>query len=271
MRRTLCVPVAIALSALALIFLCSGQADAEPVRVAVAANFLEPCRHLALEFTRQSGFAVSLSSGSSGGLYAQIRNGAPFQVFLSADQERPRLLEQEGSAVPGSRFTYAVGVLVLWSAEAARVDSKATEGDIARLLSDRSLRHIAIANPDIAPYGLAAEQAMQALGVWERVQPLLVRGQDVSQTLSFGATGNAELAFVPLSLVRGPVRPMGGSYWQVPERLHARIRQDAVLLDSGAQHPGAKSFVAFLRSPSALATIRSYGYRVDSNPYQPVK
>ena len=254
--------------ALAVIALCAGMlpAQAEPLHVAVAANFLEPCRQLAEDFTRQSGQPVSLSSGSTGAFYAQIRNGAPFHILLAADQERPLLLEAGGFAVRDSRFTYAIGVLVLWSGVAGRLDPASSETNIAALLAGGAVHHIAIANPEIAPYGSAAQQALQALGVWERVQPLLVRGQDVMQTFNFGVAGGAELAFVPLSLLTGPAGRTGGSTWQVPSRLHAPIRQDAVLLVKGAQVPGARGFLAYLRSERARRIIQSYGYQVDPAP-----
>jgi molybdate transport system substrate-binding protein len=186
-----------------------------------------------------------------GGHYAQIKNGAPFEAFFAADTERPRLLESEGIAVPGSRFLYAVGRVALWSARADHVD---TDG---KVLDSGDFRHLAIANPELAPYGAAARDVLTARGLWDRLQPRLVTGQDIGQTYSFVQTGNAELGFVAWSQLKQPNGEIAGSYWLVPESLHRPIEQEAVLL---RDVPAARALLEFIKSAEAREIIRSYGY-----------
>ena len=221
------------------------------VQVAVAANFTAAAREIAAAFEDRTGDAALLSFGSTGQLYAQIVQGAPFEVFLAADQERPERAEREGLAVPGSRRTYAVGRLVLFSAEAGRV-----RGPDA--LRDPGLRRIALANPRLAPYGRAALEVAEALGMRDILRGRQVIGMNVSQAHQFVRTGNAELGFLALSQV---ARTSDGSRWLVPEDLHAPIRQQAVLLDAGRDNPAARRFLDFLDSGAAREIVRRHGYR----------
>ncbi len=242
-------------AALALLAALSalGSARAAEVSVAVAANFTEPAKEIAAAFQKASGNTLSLSFGPSGGFYAQISHGAPFEVFLSADNERPKQAEAEGFAVPGTRFTYAVGRLVLYSRTLRLVDAK------GEVLKGGRFDHLAIADPKAAPYGQAAVETMTKLGVYDALKPKIVQGASIAQAYEFTATGAAELGFVAQSQV---IKIDGGSRWTVPEALHTPIVQDAVLLKSGAADPAAKAFLAFLRSPTAVAIIRRYGYEV---------
>ena len=221
-----------------------------PLRVAVASNFADPLRAIADAYEASHGHRIEVIAGSSGKLYAQIRHGAPFDVFLSADSERPRALEQRGIAVAGSRFTYAVGRLALWSPDATlTVDS-------IDALEDRPGSRVAIANPRLAPYGRAARQALQALGRWSDLERRLVRGENIAQTFHFVVSGNAALGFVALSqLTADP--PLGGSFWLVPIALHDPIEQQLVRITG---HPHATAFIDYLRSPPVLARIRDFGY-----------
>lgn len=228
-------------------------ARAGEVRVAVAANFAEPAREIARRFEQRTGHRATLSFGSSGQFYAQIANGAPFDVFLSADAERPRRLEAAGLAAPGSRFTYAVGRLVLWSRDPGRVDAE------GRVLSRGGFEKLAIADPTAAPYGRAAMETLRALGLHERVRGRIVQGASITQAYQFVRTGAAELGFVALSQV---VSEKGGSRWLVPARLHAPIDQQAVLLRAAARKPAARAFADFLKSDEARAVVRTYGYEV---------
>jgi len=230
-------------------------ASAEQVQVAVAANFVPPFKALSVEFEKQSGHTVEVSAGSSGKFYAQIKNGAPFEVFFSADDERPKLLEDEGLGVKGSRFTYAIGRLVLWSQDPALVTGEDT-------LKNGKFKHLAIANPKTAPYGIAAMQAMMKLGVWEALQPRIVMGENLGQTSGFLESGNAELGFLALSQVLDEKLKGKGSRWEVPESLHEPIKQDAVLLVKGQNNPAAKALMDFMHSPQARAVIERYGYEL---------
>jgi len=232
--------------------LCSPDCLAGETLVAVAANFTDAAREIAAAFQRDTDHGATLSFGASGQFYAQITQQAPFQVFLSADQARPARAETEGFAVPGSRFTYAVGKLVLWSA-ARDVELDADTlamGDFSRL---------AIANPSTAPYGAAAVQVLENLGLYQTLSAKLVRGNNISQTYQFVDTGNAELGFVALAQLAGRDT---GARWLVPETLHSPIRQDAVLLRSGAGSDAAQAFMEYLRGPVAQAIIQRYGYGV---------
>jgi molybdate transport system substrate-binding protein len=245
-------------SALLLVLSLAGAAAAEEAVVAVAANFTEVVERLEADFERESGHTVTFVAGSSGKLYAQIANGAPFDVFLSADQERPERLEKEGLAVAGSRFTYATGRLTLWSREPGRVGS-----DGAATLRRGEFRRLAIANPDLAPYGAAARQSLEKLSLWERFEDRIVMGETIGQAHAMVASGNAELGFVALSSVLSPRNETKGSRWDVPADLYAPIRQDAVLLSRGADNTAARGFLAFLRSERAKALIASYGYSLE--------
>lgn len=221
--------------------------------MAVAANFAEPAREIARRFEQRTGHRATLSFGSSGQFYAQIANGAPFDVFLSADAERPRRLEAAGLAAPGSRFTYAVGRLVLWSRDPGRVDGE------GRVLARGGFEKLAIADPTAAPYGRATMETLRALGLHERVRGRIVKGASITQAYQFVRTGAAELGFVALSQV---VAEKGGSRWLVPARLHAPIDQQAVLLRAAARKPAARAFADFLKSDEARAVVRTYGYEV---------
>lgn len=227
------------------------EAEAEEVRVAVTASFADVQAELARRFRARGGPPVRASVGSTGQLYAQVRGGAPFDVLLAADAERPRRLEAEGEAVAGSRFTYAYGRLALYGPTLDSVRAAGADLRAARLT------HLAIANPAVAPYGVAALEVLQRLGLRERLQPRLVRGESVAQTYQFVRTGAAELGFVALSqVIRAPRR----SYWLVPAELHRPIAHDAVLLRAGAQSPAAREYLRFLQSAEARRVIESFGY-----------
>jgi molybdate transport system substrate-binding protein len=226
-----------------------------PLHVAVAANFAVPFAQIAAAFTAATGQRVTTSTGSTSQLAAQIRNGAPFAVFLAADTVQTRALERDGLAVRGTRFIYAVGRLVLWSSDSLRVGA---DGRAALAVPD--VRHVAIANPKIAPYGVAAVQVLRALGLYDTLEARLVLGENIAQTLQFIESGNAQLGFVALSQVRDPRLPKRGSAWLVPAELHAAILQEALLLEHGAAEPGARSLLGYLRGPEALAVIERFGY-----------
>ncbi len=240
---------------IALATSCPVPGAAGEVTVASASNFSATVKAVIARFRRQTGHRAVLSTGSTGTLYAQIRHGAPFDVFLAADARRPRLLDGQGGAVPGSRFTYALGRLVLWSSDPRRVTGP-------EALRQGNFRRLAIANPRTAPYGLAAKQALEALGLWVPLKGRRVRGENIAQAYQFVASGNAELGFVALSQISGPNRVQNGSRWLVPERLHEPLRQQAVLLERGRDNPAARAFLEFLQGPTARAVIRSYGYGV---------
>ncbi len=233
----------------------AGAAHAGEVLVAVAANFAGPAARLAEAFTAATGHVPKLSTGSTGKFHSQIAGGAPFDVLLAADDETPRRLLAEGHAVAGSAFTYAIGTLVLWSATPGFVDAQG-----AVLASDK-VRHVAIANPKVAPYGAAAMDVLKARGLAQALAPKLVTGESIAQAYQFAATGNAELAFVALSQVAVPGRPAAGSYWLVPQTLYGEIRQDAVLLKAGAKNPAAQAWLDFLKGDAAKALMRGFGYR----------
>ncbi len=228
--------------------------QAAEVSVAVASNFTAPMRKIAQAFEQETGHRAVLSSGSTGGFHVQIRNGAPFQVLVAADASTPLKIESEGLGVEGSRFTYAIGTLVLWSAQPGFVDGT---GDVLRR---GKFERIAIANPKLAPYGVAALETLSRLGVLQRVQPRLVRGENISQAYQFVATGNAELGLVALSQVVADGKMVRGSGWIIPADLHAPIRQDAILLSPGKDHPAAIALMGFLRGDKARSVIRSFGY-----------
>lgn len=246
----------IVFSAAMLLSLAAGvQANAAEVRAAVAANFTAPAKELAAQFHARTGDDVKLSFGSTGQLYAQITQGAPFDIFLAADAAHALEAVKEGWAVPQSRFTYAIGTLVLWSADPTMID------DGGAVLRRNKFSHLAIANPLTAPYGTAAVQVMRALGVYPAIERRIVIGENISQTYQFIASGNAELGFVALSQVIGSDK---GSRWLVPGHLYQPILQDGVLLKPGAHSEAAMAFLNFLKSPAALRVIRRYGYAVPS-------
>ena len=230
-----------------------GSAQAAQTHVAVAANFTEPAREIAALFRQKTGHEAVLIFGASGAFFTQITHDAPFEVFLSADEERPRLAVEKGFAVPESRFTYAIGKLVLWSRVLDVTDGKAT-------LSAGKFSKLAIANPNSAPYGAAAVETMKALGVFDALQPRLVRGNSISQAFQFVDTRNAELGFVALAQLHGVT---AGTRWLVPENLHSPIRQDAVLLKRGANDEASKAFLSFLKEPEVRTIIESFGYSIE--------
>ena len=247
LRRLLALTAALALSA---------AAQAEVVQIAVAANFTAPARALAEIFARTTGHEAKLSFGATGAFYTQIKNGAPFDILLAADDERPIRLEKDGDTVPGSRFTYAIGQLVLWSAKPGFVD------DQGAVLKGGNFNKIAIANPKLAPYGAAAVETMDKLGLAAALTPKLVTGESIGQTYNFIATGNAELGFVALAQVLDGGKLKSGSMWVVPAKYHAPIIQDAVILKRAAANPAAKAWMALMRSPNTQDFIRSYEHKL---------
>ncbi len=240
----------------ALLLCLSFTASADEVQVAVAANFTAPMQKIAEAFARDTGHRAVLAFGATGKFYAQINNGAPFDVLLAADEQTPQRLEDDGQGVAGSRFTYAIGSLVLWSAREGYVDPQ------GRVLTDGDFRHLALANPKTAPYGAAALQTLEKLGLRERLQPRFVQGENIAQTHQFVASGNAELGFIALSQVIEDGGIARGSAWRVPADQHQPIRQDALLLQRGEHNPAARALLDYLRSASAVALIRAYGYEV---------
>lgn len=242
--------------ALSLFAIAAAPAMAADVHVAVAANFTAPAQAIAAEFEKDTGNKVIASFGATGQFYAQIRNGAPFEVFLSADDTTPAKLEAEQAIVPGSRFTYATGKLALWSAKEGYVDDK------GEVLKKNQYAHLSIANPKTAPYGLAATQVLAKLNLTEAVAPKLVEGQNISQAHQFVSSGNAELGFVALSQIYKDGKVTSGSAWLVPGDLHEPIKQDAVILEKGKDNAAAKAFVDYLKGPKAAAVIKSYGYEL---------
>ncbi|MDR1425146.1 MAG: molybdate ABC transporter substrate-binding protein [Azoarcus sp.] len=229
------------------------------VSVAVAANFTAPLQAIAAGFEKDTGHKVVASSGSTGQLYTQVKNGAPFEVFLAADDERPAQLETEGDAVAGSRFTYAIGTLVLWSAREGYVDGK---GDV---LKKNDYAHLSIADPAKAPYGAAAVETLKKLGLYHMLSGTekLVTGNNIAQAHQFVSTGNAELGFVALSQVYKEGKLTSGSGWIVPAEYYAPIRQDAALLVKGKDNPAATAFVDYLKGKKAAAVIESFGYQLN--------
>ncbi|MFK3739271.1 molybdate ABC transporter substrate-binding protein [Massilia sp. TN1-12] len=229
-------------------------AHAAEVQVAVAANFTEPMKQIAAAFEKDTGHKAVLAFGATGKFYAQVRNGAPFEVLLAADDETPARLEREGRTVAGSRFTYATGKLALWSSKAGYVDAQ------GKVLETGNYAHLAIANPKTAPYGLAATETLDKLKLTAKVQPKIVQGENIGQAHQFAATGNAELGFVALAQVWKDGRFTSGSGWIVPDNLHGPIRQDAVILAKGANNEAARALETYLQSDKARGIIRSFGY-----------
>jgi molybdate transport system substrate-binding protein len=264
-RKPLLGRLAVFVSALLLLALGSGPAAvASEVQVAVAANFARPMERIAADFERDTGHHAVVSTGATGALFAQIEKGAPFEVLLAADRATPEKLEGDGFAVPGTRRTYAVGTLVLWSAKAGYVDPSGA------VLRSGTFQHLAVANPKLAPYGAAAMETLSALGLLDAVRPRIVEGESIAQTFQFVASGSAEVGFVALSQVVSPGGPAArGSYWVVPSALHAPIQQDAVVLRKGADSAAARALLAYLTTLKAREVIRSFGY--EPGPAAPAK
>jgi molybdate transport system substrate-binding protein len=235
-----------------LIFCQTGWAAT--VLVAVAANFSKPMTEIAAEFEKATGHSANLSFGSSGKFVSQMENGGPFEVFLSADEKNPQKLVQSGLAVANSQFTYALGKLVLWSATAGYVD------DQGKILTTGGFKHLALADPKLAPYGAAAVEVLKNMGLVEKLQPLFVQGENIAQTHQFISTGNAELGFVALSQVIENGRISSGSGWIIPGERYSPIKQGAVLMVKGSENPAAPALLNFLKSETALAIIEKYGY-----------
>lgn len=238
----------------ALLACAPSPARAAEARVAVAANFSAVAQRLTQQYQQQSGNHIELSSASTGSLYAQITQGAPFDVLLSADASTPQRLVQEGLAVRASLFNYATGRLALWS----RQPDKVTDGEA--ILRNGTFKKLAIANPELAPYGAAARDVLRRLGRWNAVQPDLVIGENVGQATQFVFTGNADVGLLPLSLTLAAQRQVGGSYWLVPQAWHRPIVQSAVLLNRGDKNAAARGFLKYLGSDAARKLIREQGY-----------
>ncbi|KPQ02866.1 molybdate ABC transporter substrate-binding protein [Marinobacter sp. HL-58] len=245
------------------LLMSNGTALAGEVRLAIAANFHDAAESLAARFEDKTGHNTRISYGSTGKLYAQIRHGAPFDVFLAADQERPRLMEKNSLGVPGTRFTYAEGKLVLWSP-----DTQAFE-DPETFLKAGDFRRLAIANPRTAPYGLAARQTLEHLGLWASLEKQLVRGESIAQTFQFVATGNAHAGFVAQAQLRDDHE--SGARWDVPDRFHDPISQQAILLVRGLDNDAAGAWLDFLASSEARDIIRQYGYDIPQATEQPME
>jgi molybdate transport system substrate-binding protein len=242
----------VCIGVLAAVVVCAARAD--EVNVAVAANFTAPMNVIAESFEKDTGHKARLAFGSTGKFYAQIKNGAPFEVLLSADDETPAKLVQEGAAESASRFTYAIGGLVLWSSKPGFVDAR---GEVLRR---GAYAKLALANPKTAPYGRAAIETLTKLGLMAAAESKVVQGENIAQTFQFVSSGNAELGFVALSQVMKDGRVQEGSAWIVPSEMHEPIRQDAVLLSSGKNNAAARALLDYLKSDKAKKVIRSFGY-----------
>ncbi len=250
MKQPLPLP-ALTLVAALVSLLTTASVMAEEIRVAVASNFTAAIKEIAARFERQTAHRVTLVFGSTGKHYAQIVNGAPFDAFFAADVKRPRLLEQEGLGIRGSRFTYAVGKLILWSPKTPYVDNQ------GKVLDEGAFRYLALANPKLAPYGRAAREVLKKRGQWLLLQDRMVRGENIGQTFQFVKSGNAELGFVARSQITRPGQPTEGSWWEIPRALYAPIEQQAILLQDSV---AARAFLAFIRGQEALGVIEAYGY-----------
>ncbi|HLA33507.1 MAG TPA: molybdate ABC transporter substrate-binding protein [Rhodocyclaceae bacterium] len=231
-------------------------AQADELQIAVAANFTAPAKRIAADFEKDSGHKAQLIFGATGKFYAQIKNGAPFDVLLAADDETPTKLEKEGATVVGSRFTYAIGRLVLWSAKPGYVDA---QGEV---LKKGEFQHLAIANPKTAPYGAAAVEVLAALKRLDAIQTKFVQAENIAQAHQFVATGNAELGFIALSQISKDGKIAAGSAWIVPAHLHQAIRQDAVMLTKGKDNPAAQAWLNYLKSDKAKTIVKSFGYEL---------
>lgn len=241
-------------STLLLAVCIAGAAHGADVQVAVAANFATPMQKIAAAFERDSGHRAIVSIGSTGKFYTQIRQGAPFEVLLAADDETPRQLENEGLAIKDSRFTYAKGTLVLWSLKTGAVDA---QGEVLRT---GTFERLAIADPKLAPYGRAAQETLERMNLWNSLKPRLVQGESAGQAYQYVASGNATLGFVALSQVMQDGRIHSGSAWIVPDHLHQPILQDAALLSKGRGNPAAQALLTYLRSDKIVRLIQAYGY-----------
>ena len=240
----------------ACIVFAQPRVEAEEVLIAVAANFIDASREIAPLFERVSGHTTRISYGSTGKLYSQIEHGAPFELFLAADTQRPIKAEEEGMAVPGTRFIYAKGKLVLWSVKPGLFN------DAEGFLRQGDFDHLALANPKTAPYGLAAQQVMHQLGVLPSLTAKLVRGESIAQAFQFTATGNAELGFVALAQIK-TWKGEAGTLWEIPAEYYSPIAQAAVLLKKGEANPAATAYLEFLKSDVAREVIERYGYGVE--------
>lgn len=234
------------------------NASAKEVRIAVATNFKTTLQEIAIHFERKSGHTTLISSGSSGKFFAQIKHGAPFDVFFSADVNRPQLIEKEGLAVADSRFTYALGRLTLWSPDPNRLKK-----DGPSVLARGRFNHLAMANPKTAPYGLAAQETLERLGLWTHVKDRIVLGENIGQTFHFVFSNNAQLGFVARAQVLDPKINGSGSRWDVPDTLHEPLRQQAVLLTHGQDNEAAKAFLDYVKGPEAQIIIKRFGYGLE--------
>ena len=250
--RHLSHAIALTIAAFAATF-----AHADTTLVAVAANFAGAAEAISTEFTVETGHVALITTGSTGKLYAQIIEGAPFDVLLSADAQTPDRLEADGLAVKGAGFAYAIGSLTMYSRDPDRIGA-----DPKAALSDPALRFVAIANPDLAPYGTAAREVLQGLGVWDGLQGRIVQGQNIGQVFGLVQSGAAEIGFVATSALDAPGSQIGGSRWEVPDDLFAPLVQKAALLQNGADNPAAAAFLIFLAGPGARAILQRHGYRV---------
>ena len=241
------------LAALTALFVVAGtgSAHAADLQVAVAANFAEPAKDIAAAFEKKTGTHVALAIGASGAFFSQIEQGAPFEVFLSADAERPAKLEADGFGLKGTRFAYAYGQLVLWSPTPGFVDAQGA------VLAKGNFDHLSIADPAAAPYGAAAVETLKTLHLYDTLSPKIVKGASIAQAFTFVQSKAAELGFVALSQV---IKQTGGSEWIVPKADYTPIDQQAILLKPAANDPAARAYLDFLKSPEALAIIKSYGY-----------
>ncbi|MEA3639395.1 MAG: molybdate ABC transporter substrate-binding protein [Lamprobacter sp.] len=238
-------------------FMVASSVSAEEAQIAVAGNFTSPMKVIIERFEEDTDHRINASYGSTGKLYAQIKNGAPFDALLAADQTRPARLEEEGLGVPGSRFTYSIGALVLWSADANKVE------DGVALLESGDFNKLSIANPKLAPYGEAAIETLEALGLRADVEPKLVMGENIAQTYQFVDTGNADIGFVALSQAMRDGEIIKGSGWIVPGEMHAPINQDALILNRGKDNPAVTELFAYLKGEKAEAIIHDFGYETE--------
>lgn len=240
-------------------WLVASAAQADTVQIAVASNFAGAMERIAASFEKSTGHKVLIANGATGKFYAQIKNSAPFDVLLAADDTTPAKLEAEGLAVSGTRFTYAIGRLALWSPKVNYVDRE------GRILITGRFTHLAVANPKVAPYGVAAIEVMQKLDVLKMLEPRFVQGENIAQTQQFVVSGNAELGFVALSQILDDGQLIGGSAWMVPEALHQPIRQDALLLQKGKDNSAARALLKYLKSDEAISIMTSLGYNIITN------
>lgn len=255
LRECIVKPTRLIFILLACLIGAASSVHADEISVAIAANFTAPMQKIAAEFEKETGHKVVASYGATGKFYAQIKNGAPFEVLLTADDETPAKLIKENAAVSGSQFTYAIGKLVLWSAKPSIVDGA---GDV---LKSGNFEHLAIANPKLAPYGAAAVEVLKSLGVYDAVQSKVVTGETLAQTYQFISTGNAQLGFVALSQVLKDGK-IDGSSWIVPAKLYSPIRQEAVILEKGKGKPATQALMKYLKSDKAKSIIQSFGYEL---------